>query len=132
MHRFSLYPAYLPGTDALSRFNGSQLLWRTSAPTALAQLHARVSQSPWQRGLILAAIGAQGVNMLLAMYMTQYLGFGDVLLDVFGRWDMAFATKFVAFVAWWVFRESMPARVLAWILTPLSILALTHDVLLLF
>ena len=55
----------------------------------------------------------------------------NILLDVFGRWDLALISKFLAFGAWLLLRDRPAARLAAWIIAPLSLLALLHDLLLL-
>lgn len=86
---------------------------------------------PWPCRLIYLAIAAQLVNMILAMYMTSILRFGDVLLDIFGTWDLALLLKSLAFGIWILQRDRPAARLAAWIIAPLSVLALLHDLLLL-
>ncbi len=70
--------------------------------------------------------------MLIAIYLTSFLSFGDVLLDVFGTWGLALVVKGLAFGLWIIQRDSLMARIVAWVIAPLSLLALAHDLLLLF
>ena len=86
---------------------------------------------PWQYRLIYLAIAVQMVNMFLAIYMTSFLRFGDVLLDIFGTWDLALITKCLAFGFWILQRDRPAARLAAWMIAPLSVVALLHDLLLL-
>lgn len=89
-----------------------------------------LSHGSRQYRLIYLAIALQTLNMLLAIYMTSFLYFGDVLLDLFGSWALALAVKALAFGIWIILRECRAARAVAWVIAPISLLALIHDLVL--
>jgi hypothetical protein len=131
MRRFSISLLDGPQERRVSRLAYSG---RAIAQTPVEVMLPRVAGcggQPWQCRLIYLAIAAQLVNMLMAMYMTSFLRFGDVLLDIFGTWDLALMAKCLAFGFWILQRDRPAARFAAWIIAPLSVLALFHDLLLL-
>ena len=131
MHRFSFSsPATTRRPAASSLLRSGRVVIRTLGDDVLPWMAASGGQ-PGQYRLIYLAIAAQLVNMTLAIYLTSFLRFGDVLLDVFGRWDLALISKCLAFGAWLLLRDRPAARLAAWIIAPLSLLALLHDLLLL-
>jgi hypothetical protein len=81
--------------------------------------------------LIYLAVASQVLNLMLATYTTQQLGYQDVLLSVFGNWGLAVFVKLLALGLWLTYREFAEARIVAWLIAPLSLFALVHDILLL-
>jgi hypothetical protein len=85
----------------------------------------------WVTKLIYLAAAAQAINLLAAIHVTQRLGYQDVLLSVFETWGVAVPLKLLALGLWLNYREYVEARLVAWLIAPLSVYALLHDLLLL-
>lgn len=131
MHRFSFTsPIEVHQLAASSLVRRGRKIVHALGEEVLPRVAAYGGQ-PWQCRLIYLAIAVQLVNMLLAMYMTSILRFGDVLLDIFGTWNLALMVKCLAFGYWILQRDRPAARLAGWIIAPSSVLALLHDVLLL-
>ena len=103
---------------------------RNIAPPLRWLTFDRVDENVLTR-LIYLAVASQVLNLALATYATQRLGYQDVLLSVFGNWGLAVVVKLLALGLWLISREFTEARIAAWLIAPLSLFALVHDILLL-
>jgi len=126
MHR-SLFASVLGRSEILSVPAVSP-----AARRSLRMLAAmRSLDQTWVQRMIYLAAASQAANLLLATYATQRLGYSDFLLQCFDNWWLALFVKALALGLWLIYREFLEARVAALLITPLSLLALAHDVLLL-
>ena len=80
--------------------------------------------------MIYLAAAAQGIDLLLAIHATQHLGYQEFLLSVFGNWGVALPLKVLVLSLWLYCRDFIEARLAAWLIAPLSVYALIHDLLL--
>jgi hypothetical protein len=127
MHR-SLFVSMLQAAGLQRDTHSSAISISTVIPQTTA---AQGLSGGWALRLIYLAAAAQLLNLLLATYVTQLLGYQDLLLSIFGNWGLALFIKLLALGLWVVFREFLEARFAAWLIAPISLFALLHDILML-